>query len=133
MNFGNKSLSIIATTAVLAFGAPAYAQSFQDNIVMQLEEQGYTDIVVSRTLLGRLRVVAQNKTHERELVFNPTTGELLRDFWRVIDAEKQSNVTIIPRISIIDEIESDDYHSGYDSNDNRDDDNDNRHDDDDDD
>lgn len=119
MNFGVKSLSIIVTTAVLAFGAPAYAQSFQDSIVMQLEEQGYTDIVVSRTFLGRLRVVAQNKTHERELVFNPTTGELLRDFWRVIDAEKQSNVTIIPRISIIDEIESDDDHSGYGSNDNR--------------
>lgn len=108
----------------MAFGSPVHAQSIQDSIVMQLQEQGYTDIVVNRTLLGRVRVVARNQTYERELVFNPTTGELLRDYWRTIDETQRSNVTIIPRIADLEEIEMDDDHDSHsDDDDERDDDN----------
>ena len=108
----------------MAFGSPVHAQSIQDSIVMQLQEQGYTDIVVNRTLLGRVRVVARNQTYERELVFNPTTGELLRDYWRTIDETQRSNVTIIPRIADLEEIEMDDDHDSHREDDNeRDDDN----------
>ena len=108
MNFGTRSFSILITSALLAFGAPVHAQSIQDSIVMQLQEQGYTDIIVNRTLLGRIRVVARNQSYERELVFNPTTGELLRDYWRTIDESRRSNVTIIPRIADLEEVEVDD-------------------------
>ena len=108
----------------MAFGSPVHAQSIQDSIVMQLQEQGYTDIVVNRTLLGRVRVVARNQTYERELVFNPTTGELLRDYWRTIGETQRSNVTIIPRIADLEEIEMDDDHDSHsDDDDERDDDN----------
>ena len=108
----------------MAFGSPVHAQSIQDSIVMQLQEQGYTDIVVNRTLLGRVRVVARNQTYERELVFNPTTGELLRDYWRTIDETQRSNVTIIPRIADLEEIEMDDDHDSHsEDDDERDDDN----------
>lgn len=108
----------------MAFGSPVHAQSIQDSIVMQLQEQGYTDIVVNRTLLGRVRVVARNQTYERELVFNPTTGELLRDYWRTIGETQRSNVTIIPRIADLEEIERDDDHDSHsdDDDDERDDD-----------
>ena len=108
----------------MAFGSPVHAQSIQDSIVMQLQEQGYTDIIVNRTLLGRVRVVARNQTYERELVFNPTTGELLRDYWRTIDETQRSNVTIIPRIADLEEIEMDDDHDSHsEDDDERDDDN----------
>lgn len=108
----------------MAFGSPVHAQSIQDSIVMQLQEQGYTDIVVNRTLLRRVRVVARNQTYERELVFNPTTGELLRDYWRTIGETQRSNVTIIPRIADLEEIEMDDDHDSHsDDDDERDDDN----------
>ena len=108
----------------MAFGSPVHAQSIQDSIVMQLQEQGYTDIVVNRTLLGRVRVVARNQTYERELVFNPTTGELLRDYWRTIGETQRANVTIIPRIADLEEIEMDDDHDSHsDDDDERDDDN----------
>ena len=120
MKFGTQSLSIMITSALLAFGAPVHAQSIQDSIVMQLQEQGYTDIVVNRTLLGRVRVVARNQTHERELVFNPTTGELLRDYWRAIGESKRSNMTIIPRIAELEEIESDDDHDRHGNDDDHD-------------
>ena len=124
MNFGTRSFSILITSALMAFGSPVHAQSIQDSIVMQLQEQGYTDIVVNRTLLGRVRVVARNQTYERELVFNPTTGELLRDYWRTIDETQRSNVTIIPRIADLEEIEMDDDHDSHsDDDDERDDDN----------
>ncbi len=124
MNFGTRSFSILITSALMAFGSPVHAQSIQDSIVMQLQEQGYTDIVVNRTLLGRVRVVARNQTYERELVFNPTTGELLRDYWRTIGETQRSNVTIIPRIADLEEIEMDDDHDSHsDDDDERDDDN----------
>jgi hypothetical protein len=122
MKFGTKSLSIMITSALLAFGAPVHAQSIQDSIVMQLQEQGYTDIAVNRTLLGRVRVVARNQTHERELVFNPTTGELLRDYWRAIGESKRSNMTIIPRIADLEEVESEDDHDRHGNDDDREDD-----------
>jgi hypothetical protein len=122
MKFGTNSLSIMITSALLAFGAPVHAQSIQDSIVMQLQEQGYTDIVVNRTLLGRVRVVARNQTHERELVFNPTTGELLRDYWRAIGESKRSNMTIIPRIADLEEVESEDDRDRHGNDDDREDD-----------
>ncbi len=126
MNFGTRSFSILITSALMAFGSPVHAQSIQDSIVMQLQEQGYTDIVVNRTLLGRVRVVARNQTYERELVFNPTTGELLRDYWRTIGETQRSNVTIIPRIADLEEIEMDDDHDSHSDDDDESDDEDDR-------
>ena len=57
------------------------AQSVQESIVAQLQAQGFNQIRVERTWLGRVRIVALSPTLERELVFNPQSGEILRDFW----------------------------------------------------
>jgi len=64
-------------------GAPlsVAAQSVEEQIVSQLRDQGYQDIVANRTWLGRVRVVAVRGNRHRELVFNPLTGEILRDYW----------------------------------------------------
>lgn len=57
----------------------AAAATFQDAVVAQLREQGYSDIVVERTLLGRIRIVAVLGDTRREIILNPRTGEVLRD------------------------------------------------------
>ena len=79
-------LKKIAICLVLS-GAPqiAAAQSVQDQILAQLRGQGFAEISLQRTWLGRVRVVALRDGLRRELVFNPLTGEILRDYWRSID------------------------------------------------
>lgn len=57
----------------------AAAQSVEDQITAQLQAQGYVEITMTRTLLGRLRVIAESPDHSRELVINPATGQILRD------------------------------------------------------
>ena len=68
-------------------GAPQFAsaQSVQDQIVSQLRDQGFSEISLQRTWLGRVRVIARRDDLRRELVFNPQTGEILRDYWREDD------------------------------------------------
>lgn len=65
-------------------GTPQFAaaQSVQDQIVSQLRAQGFSEITLQRTWLGRVRVIAKRDDLRRELVFDPQTGEILRDYWR---------------------------------------------------
>lgn len=73
-----KSLVIACALSLAAL--PALAAPSVDQIVAQLEAQGYDDIDVERTWLGRIRIEAESKTREREIIINPRTGEILRDF-----------------------------------------------------
>ncbi|MCE8523091.1 hypothetical protein KBY30_19030 [Ruegeria pomeroyi] len=60
----------------------AWAQSGTEAITRQLKAQGYTSVEVSRTLLGRARIVAKRPGEQREIIVNPRTGEILRDYWQ---------------------------------------------------
>jgi len=64
----------------LALAPPAFAQSVEDRIIAELVQDGYTQIRRSRTFLGRIRIVAVGNGHEREIVFNPANGLILRDY-----------------------------------------------------
>ena len=86
-------LALAAGLAVTA--APALAQSLADQVVAQLRRQGYAQISVSRTFLGRIRIEAANVRHSREIILNPRTGEYLRDYSELADGE--SEVEIIDR------------------------------------
>ena len=66
----------------LSLASLLYAGPVEDSIVQQLRNQGFTQIEVRRTLLGRSRIVAQSNRLYREIIVNPSTGEILRDFWR---------------------------------------------------
>ena len=81
----------------LLFAVPAVAQSksVQEQIIEQLAQQGFTEIEVARTFLGRVRIQAYSDTLVRELVFNPVTGEILRDYWQNRDAEKATAPRVI--------------------------------------
>lgn len=72
---------------MLMFGAAvgaasvSAAETFADQVVRQLVAQGYGNIQVEATLLGRLRIKGTNGQGLREIILNPKTGEILRDMW----------------------------------------------------
>lgn len=68
--FGLPALCLVATGAVA---------DVETAIVRRLRADGYGDITVSRTLLGRVRIVATKPGLRREIILNPQTGEVLRD------------------------------------------------------
>lgn len=78
----------LITTCLAVFAAlasPAAAetagQRVQDAIVAQLGSQGFTRVRISNTFLGRVRIYATGNGISREIIFNPRTGEILRDYW----------------------------------------------------
>ena len=68
--------------AGLALGSPAFAQDDRvtRGVVQQLERQGFDIEDAGRTLLGRVRIVANRSGLRRELVIDPRNGAILRDF-----------------------------------------------------
>lgn len=64
-------------------GSAAFAVGVADEIVRQLQADGYTDIVLEKTWLGRIRIRAISASGTREIIVNPSTGEILRDLWIV--------------------------------------------------
>ncbi|WP_151718560.1 hypothetical protein [Gemmobacter serpentinus] len=72
-------LSGLALSLVLA-NTPAFAEPMAESIRNQLSAQGYTQIETRYTWLGRLQVMARRSGHQREIVINPNTGEILRDY-----------------------------------------------------
>ncbi|WP_435259797.1 hypothetical protein ACSBLW_08580 [Thioclava sp. FR2] len=92
MNRRDFTLMALATLCV---GTPALAASYQDQIVSQLKKQGYGNIRVQRTLLGRVRIVASGSGGQREIILNPRTGEILRDFWTATGSSSSSGGKII--------------------------------------
>jgi hypothetical protein len=63
-------------------GGPAFAQDDRVTraVLRQLERQGFEVIELRKTLLGRVRIIASRGANMRELVFDPRTGAILRDF-----------------------------------------------------
>jgi len=76
-------------------GAPLVAQSLEGQITDQLREQGYENVQVTKTWLGRLRIQAASDDQTREIIVNPRTGEILRDFQSSRSGER--NVQILQR------------------------------------
>ena len=62
-------------------GTLASASAFADEIMRQLQGDGYSDIIIETTWLGRVRITAVADGGAREIILNPSTGEILRDLW----------------------------------------------------
>ncbi len=73
---------MVGLIAGLCIGQPAHAQEdrVSRGVVVQLEQQGFEVLEASRTLLGRVRIVADRAGLRRELVIDPRNGAILRDF-----------------------------------------------------
>ena len=76
--------------AAIALPAAAQTNPFVDALVLRLQEQGYKRFRINRTWLGRLRIRAISDMYRREIIMNPKTGEILRDFWELIGVERES-------------------------------------------
>ena len=97
---GTMSLNQFLAAVCLAIwgqfwlAAPANASSFADQIVAQLSDQGFADIEIERTWLGRTRILALRGGAQREIIVNATTGEILRDLWLNDKGKENSSVRI---------------------------------------
>ena len=74
----------LAIAFFLAMAPMAAAQDMdvRDRYVEILQADGYREIRISSTFLGRLRFVATKPNMRREIVINPNTGVVLRDYIR---------------------------------------------------
>lgn len=75
-----RAAMVALLTAVLFSAHPAKADADLDDLVNKLKAQDFSEITVSRTLLGRIRVTASGNGQSREIVINPSTGAILRDY-----------------------------------------------------
>ena len=66
--------------ATAAPAAHAEENPIEARLIESLTAQGYVILEQGYTWLGRLRIVAENGELHRELVINPGTGEILRDY-----------------------------------------------------
>ena len=73
---------LILVLAICPLTAAAQTQTPQDRIISLLDSQGFEIQKLSRTLLGRVRVISVSEDLRRETVFNPATGHILRDILR---------------------------------------------------
>lgn len=80
---GRKLFRATFLALALSTGA-ALADGVVETIVDDLRAQGYDQIDVSRTLLGRTRIEAKSEAYLREIVLDARTGEILRDYWEVL-------------------------------------------------
>lgn len=86
------ALTLLATPAVMM--QPVFAATFAEQIVEQLRGQGFQDIVVTETWLGRVRIEAVRADISREIVLNPNTGEILRDLSSTVSGDAAPTITI---------------------------------------
>ncbi len=80
---------ILGLVLAVGLGVPGLAQTPEEEIIASLEEQGYSVVMRDRTWLGRIWLLVENGDLRREIVFNPSTGEILRDYSVMMVAESE--------------------------------------------
>ena len=80
-----KRLLILLFLTCALTPAISKADTVRDRIVTELTDDGFTQIRISRTLLGRARFVGTRPGARREIVVNPATGVILRDYLQLFD------------------------------------------------
>lgn len=83
------SLAVLGAVSPVAAMA-ANTGSPVDKLTAQLRKQGFEKIDISRTWLGRTRIVARSDTFRREIILNSRSGEILRDYWEQIGENGES-------------------------------------------
>jgi hypothetical protein len=76
-----KMRKLLWIVALAASVQGASADAVDEPILAQLKAQGFTEIEVETSWLGRRVIEARRADGRREIVLNPRTGEILRDTW----------------------------------------------------
>ena len=66
--------------ALFALATGAAAETISEQVISNLRAQGFEVVQMDRTWLGRMWILSRSATVQREVVFNPATGEILRDY-----------------------------------------------------
>lgn len=77
----NKVVHALAVAFVLA-GVPVMGMAqavTEDQVIADLQQEGFMVVDTGTTLLGRLRITALGPEGTREVVLNPRNGKVLRD------------------------------------------------------
>lgn len=80
MPLGRHLKAVCLALLVMVQAASAADRITPEMVNAALEAQGYTVESVTRTLLGRVRVVASLGPVWREIVLDSSTGQILRDY-----------------------------------------------------
>ncbi len=80
-----SGLAVLAVVLALGVGGAQasggdIASEVARQVAGELVSRGYSDVTVSWTWLGRLRVTGVIDGRAREIILHPTSGEVLRDF-----------------------------------------------------
>lgn len=78
-------LALAGSAATSAFAEVGKTLAPAEEILTALRARGYRILEDERTWLGRQRIVAGKNGALREVVFNPGTGEILRDYSFLVD------------------------------------------------
>jgi len=71
---------LLAAAVLTGLAGASLARTVEQQVLGSLAAQGYVILEQGYTFLGRLRIVAENDRFHREIVVNPGTGEILRDY-----------------------------------------------------
>jgi len=86
-----RSPIYLAAALGLALAGSVQAQDLVGGITNQLRDLGFEQIDVKQTLLGRTRIIARSAEGQREIILNPNTGEILRDFWQAAPGKSSTS------------------------------------------
>jgi hypothetical protein len=73
-----RFILVLLTIVWSAF--PLFADAISDRVIENLRVEGFKIVQMDHTWLGRIWILAQNASTRREIVFIPSTGEILRDY-----------------------------------------------------
>lgn len=83
---------LLSGASLLATCGPSLASTAEDEVAARLRRDGYRILMRKRTWLGRIRFKARKGQTVREVVVDPTSGEVLRDYSdKLAGADKESN------------------------------------------
>jgi ribosomal protein S3 len=80
-------IRLVALGVLLPAARRARAET-AEAVAEELRAEGYRNVQIERTLLGRIRITGETDTHRREIVIDRGTGEILRD----LTEERQSRL-----------------------------------------
>lgn len=92
-----------AIIVLLIAASPSWAQSnrspnrllnvsvHEAEIISQLKSQGYRLVEREKTWLGRIALEFESKTHEREIIVNPNSGAVIRDYKEPLDSDDKDD------------------------------------------
>ncbi len=76
---GVRALALLVAVSA-ATASHAEHRITPEMVRLALEEQGFTVVSVTRTMLGRARFVASHEDTWREVVLDLSSGQILRDY-----------------------------------------------------